>query len=151
MSCMCDCCGGSGTPVSGKPCICGGQGTCGAERVGLRTELHKLQEEYENLRGLHRHASERCDMALARAATSEARAEQLEQRVFDERCPEWFRVELHGLADQAGKCHWHNVVFRLIDILSDCRKRLAKGLREGSVRDEMNEALVAEKGQTNGN
>jgi hypothetical protein len=43
----CDCCGGSGKPVSGKPCICDGYGTAGWERVGLRKAVFDLEEKLE--------------------------------------------------------------------------------------------------------
>lgn len=40
---VCDCCAGSGVPVSGPGCICGGKGTALAERQGLRAELARLR------------------------------------------------------------------------------------------------------------
>ena len=36
----CDVCAGEGTPISGRPCVCGGSGLHRDEVVGLRTLLH---------------------------------------------------------------------------------------------------------------
>jgi hypothetical protein len=41
----CDVCAGTGKPVSGKPCICGGTGSNIDEKVGLRRRVHELEEE----------------------------------------------------------------------------------------------------------
>jgi len=43
----CDCCDGSGKPISGKPCICEGYGTSGWERIGLRNVVFDLEEKLE--------------------------------------------------------------------------------------------------------
>jgi hypothetical protein len=44
---MCDVCAGTGKPISGKPCICGGEGTSTAERVGLRKRIMQLEYALE--------------------------------------------------------------------------------------------------------
>ncbi|HBG30773.1 MAG TPA: hypothetical protein DDW98_09110 [Gammaproteobacteria bacterium] len=46
---LCDVC--LGQPLkSGRQCICGGEGTSLAEKVGLRRELHEQRAEIERLR-----------------------------------------------------------------------------------------------------
>lgn len=40
----CSACAGTGKPVSGRPCICGGVGTEAAELTGLRRELSTARE-----------------------------------------------------------------------------------------------------------
>lgn len=42
--CVCDVCVGAGKPVSGRPCICQGERTCAAERVGLRLRVMKAED-----------------------------------------------------------------------------------------------------------
>lgn len=44
MNCVCDVCAGIGKPESGRPCICHGEGTCTAERVGLRLRVMKAED-----------------------------------------------------------------------------------------------------------
>lgn len=39
----CDVCTGEGTPLSGGKCICDGTGKGTDEKVGLRTEIHRLR------------------------------------------------------------------------------------------------------------
>lgn len=39
----CSVCAGSGTPVSGRPCICDGEGTASAEMLGLRKRCIELE------------------------------------------------------------------------------------------------------------
>lgn len=39
----CSACAGTGTPVSGRPCICGGVGTQSAELQGLRELAYQLR------------------------------------------------------------------------------------------------------------
>jgi hypothetical protein len=43
--CVCDVCGGSGKPLSTRPCICQGEGNCVAERVGLRLAVFKADKQ----------------------------------------------------------------------------------------------------------
>jgi hypothetical protein len=48
----CDVCAGEGTPISGRPCVCGGSGTHADEVVGLRTLLihsEALIADYEDV------------------------------------------------------------------------------------------------------
>lgn len=40
---VCDACAGTGQPVSGKPCICGGSGYSHDEKAGLRRRLHETE------------------------------------------------------------------------------------------------------------
>lgn len=42
---LCDACAGTGKPVSGLPCICGGSGSGADEKAGLRKELFKVQSQ----------------------------------------------------------------------------------------------------------
>ncbi|MGH9968780.1 MAG: hypothetical protein ACREBG_13255 [Pyrinomonadaceae bacterium] len=46
----CSVCAGTGTPLCGKPCICGGAGTEAEEIKGLRMELYKANEYGRNFR-----------------------------------------------------------------------------------------------------
>ncbi len=46
----CSVCAGSGKPVSGKPCICGGVGTEQAELQGFRARCYELEQENVALR-----------------------------------------------------------------------------------------------------
>lgn len=39
----CDVCAGTGQPVSGKPCICGGSGYSHHEKIGLRRKVRELE------------------------------------------------------------------------------------------------------------
>ena len=43
---VCDCCAGTGKPISGKPCICGGTGTIIGELAGFRTRVKELEEDF---------------------------------------------------------------------------------------------------------
>lgn len=45
MSELCGVCAGTGKPVSGLPCICGGSGAQSDELYGLRLELSRAKEE----------------------------------------------------------------------------------------------------------
>lgn len=45
----CSVCGGTGKPLSGKPCICNGTGSMIHEMVGLRTELIDARDRAEML------------------------------------------------------------------------------------------------------
>jgi regulator of replication initiation timing len=94
----CDACGGTGTPISGRPCMCGGTGLASdavhtlrkclydaeRERDALRAEVDRLTRENERLSNdninLHDTARE-----MERAVAT-ARAEAIEQcaRVCDE-------------------------------------------------------------------
>lgn len=47
----CDVCTGTGKPLSGRPCICAGEGTSSAEKAGLRTRIVLLEDECMALRG----------------------------------------------------------------------------------------------------
>ena len=40
----CDCCAGTGKPISGKPCICGGTGTIVGELAGFRARVLELED-----------------------------------------------------------------------------------------------------------
>lgn len=42
--CLCDCCD-KGKTMSGRTCICGGEGTCSGERVGLRKRILKAEDK----------------------------------------------------------------------------------------------------------
>lgn len=44
---MCSCCAGTGNPISGLPCICGGVGTAWAETNGLRLALYQAHSKLE--------------------------------------------------------------------------------------------------------
>ncbi len=47
---VCSVCVGTGRPVSGLPCICGGTGSEAAEIAGLRRELFRCNAENERFR-----------------------------------------------------------------------------------------------------
>ena len=47
---MCSVCAGTGTPVSGLPCVCGGTGREGDEIMGLRRLVHETEAERDRLR-----------------------------------------------------------------------------------------------------
>ena len=40
---ICSVCAGTGKPISGNPCICGGSGTQADEMAGLRQYIYKLE------------------------------------------------------------------------------------------------------------
>lgn len=44
----CDVCCGSGMPLSGKPCICGGTGRMVEAVAGLRSELQRAHKEADD-------------------------------------------------------------------------------------------------------
>ena len=44
---VCDVCAGSGVPLSGKPCICGGSGYSHDEKAGLRRRVLDVQAELD--------------------------------------------------------------------------------------------------------
>lgn len=46
---MCDVCADTGKPLSGLPCICGGTGSGGDEKAGLRLHCFNLDEECATL------------------------------------------------------------------------------------------------------
>lgn len=46
----CDVCSGTGKPVSGLPCICGGTGSNIDEKVGLRRKVHEMELQNEELK-----------------------------------------------------------------------------------------------------
>ena len=46
----CSVCGGMGTPVSGRPCICGGRGSQDAELDGFRQLCYSQDREIEELK-----------------------------------------------------------------------------------------------------
>ena len=46
---VCSVCAGEGAPVSGRPCICGGAGTAGAEMLGLRRSLLAAEAREERM------------------------------------------------------------------------------------------------------
>ena len=46
---LCNVCGGTGRPTSGRDCICGGSGQMAHEVVGLRTELRLAQQRIAEL------------------------------------------------------------------------------------------------------
>lgn len=46
----CSCCIGTGKPISGRPCICGGTGREEDETMGLRRLAHEQEAEIERLR-----------------------------------------------------------------------------------------------------
>lgn len=46
----CDACGGTGKPVSGLPCICGGTGRGQDEKIGLRRKVFELEREIQELK-----------------------------------------------------------------------------------------------------
>lgn len=47
---LCDVCVGAGTPLSGKPCICGGSGYSHDEKAGLRRKIMELSAEIDELK-----------------------------------------------------------------------------------------------------
>lgn len=49
---------------------------------------------------------------------------------IDNRCPSWFRTELVGLADQAAKCQWWNVIARLTALSRDAQVEFDKCLKD---------------------
>lgn len=46
----CDVCSGTGKPVSGLPCICGGTGSNIDEKVGLRRKVHEMELQNSEMR-----------------------------------------------------------------------------------------------------
>ena len=60
---MCGVCAGTGIPISGKPCICGGTGLQGDEVAGLRLALFHADNDNERLRAALAALQARCDAA----------------------------------------------------------------------------------------
>ena len=49
---VCDVCGGTGTPASERPCICGGTGRLSQAAVNMRVALFDAQKEIDRLNQL---------------------------------------------------------------------------------------------------
>lgn len=48
----CDVCAGTGKPVSGLPCICGGTGSNIDEKAGLRRKVHEMELQVSEMEKL---------------------------------------------------------------------------------------------------
>lgn len=62
MSDVCSVCAGTGKPVSGLPCICGGEGTAYAELQGFRVLTFKQDEEILQLKDKLKHQCTECPL-----------------------------------------------------------------------------------------
>lgn len=72
---VCSVCAGTGKPVSGKRCICGGAGTQAAELQGFRLRVHELEMTLRDADILAKNVDEQIQFGNldARSAIADAR------------------------------------------------------------------------------
>lgn len=90
----CDVCAGTGKPVSGLPCICGGTGSTIDEKAGLRRKVYELELQVSKLQEKLDVEDAAHDQTIMERDGFE---ETLTQLAADAGCTEeWSNLHAHG-------------------------------------------------------
>lgn len=80
---LCTGCAGTGKPVSGKPCICGGHGGIGNQIIGLTREAFAERERAEKAEATVARQAQRIQQQEVAWSASQARAEKAEALLLE--------------------------------------------------------------------